>query len=143
MSSSHPPPLSVVLFWLGRAEGFGRGQLRAWCIIADTRYEDGSVYIGRHSDTAENRVIAAVSLGAERTLVFTPRLPPKPILTTLSSTEKRELEGRSSMKLRYVLILSCLIVTEADGRLGNGSLLVMRPPTQEYWKVRAERGSVS
>lgn len=102
---------------------------------ADTRYEDGSVYIGRHSDTAENRVIAAVSLGAERTLVFTPRLPPKSILSTLSPAEKRELEGRRSIKLRYVLILSCSTLALADDRLENGSLLVMRPPTQEYWKV--------
>lgn len=69
--------------------------------IADTSYDDGSVYIGRHSDTAENRVIAAVSLGSARTLVFTPRAPPRHVLSSLSSAEVRALEGRHSVKLRY------------------------------------------
>lgn len=60
------------------------------------------MYIGRHSDTAENRVIAAVSLGAERTLVFTPRLPPRQTLAALPASGRRELENRRSVKLRYV-----------------------------------------
>ncbi|KAG9016095.1 hypothetical protein FRB93_011569 [Tulasnella sp. JGI-2019a] len=37
------------------------------------RYEDGSIYIGKHSDTPENKVIASLSLGAERTFIMTPR----------------------------------------------------------------------
>ncbi|EJT51973.1 hypothetical protein A1Q1_06779 [Trichosporon asahii var. asahii CBS 2479] len=87
---------------------------------ADLSYDDGSVYIGRHSDTAENKVIAAVSLGSPRTLVFTPRPPPRSVMGTLSTEEKRELNGRRSVKLR----------------LESGSLLVMRPPTQDYWKTQ-------
>lgn len=71
---------------------------------ADLSYEDGSVYIGRHSDTAENKVIAAVSLGSPRTLVFTPRPPPRAVLSALSAAQKRELDGRSSVKLRFVSI---------------------------------------
>ncbi|KZO99127.1 hypothetical protein CALVIDRAFT_534674 [Calocera viscosa TUFC12733] len=37
------------------------------------RYEDGSVSIGRHSDTLENKVIASISLGAERQFILRPR----------------------------------------------------------------------
>lgn len=103
---------------------------------ADLRYEDGSVYIGRHSDTAENKVIAAVSLGSPRTLVFTPRPPPRSVLGTLSTEQKRELEGRRSVKLRHVPTFGYRSLDTADDRLESGSLLVMRPPTQDYWKVR-------
>jgi alkylated DNA repair dioxygenase AlkB len=34
------------------------------------RYDDGEVYIGLHADNLENRVIATVSLGAERTFIM-------------------------------------------------------------------------
>jgi alkylated DNA repair dioxygenase AlkB len=34
------------------------------------RYDSGDVYIGLHSDNLENRVIATVSLGAERTFIM-------------------------------------------------------------------------
>ena len=34
------------------------------------RYDSGEVYIGLHSDTLENKVIATVSLGAERTFIM-------------------------------------------------------------------------
>jgi len=37
------------------------------------RYEDGSVSIGRHSDTLENKVIASISLGAERQFIMRPK----------------------------------------------------------------------
>ncbi|KAG8898216.1 hypothetical protein FRB99_007593 [Tulasnella sp. 403] len=37
------------------------------------RYDDGSVYIGKHSDNLENKVIASLSLGAERTFIMSPR----------------------------------------------------------------------
>ncbi|KZT54972.1 hypothetical protein CALCODRAFT_437771 [Calocera cornea HHB12733] len=37
------------------------------------RYEDGGVSIGRHSDTLENKVIASISLGAERQFILRPR----------------------------------------------------------------------
>lgn len=37
------------------------------------RYEDGSVSIGRHSDTLENKVIASISLGAERQFILRPK----------------------------------------------------------------------
>jgi alkylated DNA repair dioxygenase AlkB len=34
------------------------------------KYDDGDVYIGLHADNLENRVIATVSLGAERTFIM-------------------------------------------------------------------------
>lgn len=111
-------------------------QLRSRRLQADLSYDDGSVYIGRHSDTAENKVIAAVSLGSPRTIVFTPRPPPRSVLGTLSTEEKRELNGRRIVKLRYVSIFGYHSLDAADDRLESGSLLVMRPPTQDYWKVR-------
>jgi len=49
----------------GEATGFNHVMLN--------RYDDGSVYIGKHSDTKENKVIASLSLGAPRTFTMTPR----------------------------------------------------------------------
>ncbi|KAF8312508.1 hypothetical protein DL93DRAFT_2206397 [Clavulina sp. PMI_390] len=69
------------------------------------RYEDGSVYIGRHSDTKENNVIASLTLGAERTFVMTPA------------------KKSQSSKVKPV-----------KWTLGNGSLLVMQGDTQLNWK---------
>lgn len=34
------------------------------------KYDSGDVYIGLHADNLENRVIATVSIGAERTFVM-------------------------------------------------------------------------
>ena len=34
------------------------------------KYDSGDVYIGLHADSLENRVIATVSLGAERTFIM-------------------------------------------------------------------------
>nr|XP_031857833.1 uncharacterized protein CI109_006776 [Kwoniella shandongensis]KAA5524905.1 hypothetical protein CI109_006776 [Kwoniella shandongensis] len=84
------------------------------------RYDDGSVYIGRHSDNLNNLVIASVSLGAERTFIMSPRLPSKARKSgTKANIEEIGLEGRKNVK--WIL--------------GNGSLVVMQGRTQEYWKV--------
>ncbi|KAG8956818.1 hypothetical protein FRC04_000296 [Tulasnella sp. 424] len=75
------------------------------------RYDDGSVYIGKHSDNLENKaskfetdtpVIASLSLGAERTFIMSPR------------------KGFNAEKKKWVL--------------ANGSLLVMQGDTQRNWK---------
>ncbi|KAG8752920.1 hypothetical protein FRC11_007883 [Ceratobasidium sp. 423] len=75
------------------------------------KYEDGSVYIGRHSDTKENKIIASVSLGAIRTFIMTPKSTPrnKGNNSTPSGTKRWD--------------------------LANGSLVVMQGDTQENWKV--------
>lgn len=85
------------------------------------RYDDGSVYIGRHRDYKENKVclievsdsitnkrgnqvIASLSLGAERTFIMTP--------------DPKNKQGKA---VKWVL--------------KNGSLLIMQGDTQTNWKV--------
>lgn len=48
----------------------------------------------RHSDTRENKVIASLSLGAARTFIMTPRLPPREAGIVLTPARKKELEAR-------------------------------------------------
>ncbi|KAG9121461.1 hypothetical protein FRC07_002581 [Ceratobasidium sp. 392] len=79
------------------------------------RYEDGSVYIGKHSDTKENKVIASVSLGAVRTFIMTPKV---------TARNKASASAKSTVK-RW--------------DMANGSLFVMQGDTQENWKDAIER----
>ncbi|KAK1924411.1 hypothetical protein DB88DRAFT_433098, partial [Papiliotrema laurentii] len=81
------------------------------------RYDDGSVYIGRHSDNLNNLVIASVSLGAERTFILSPRLPAK------NGREEDE-ETMAALQDRE----------NVKWTLENGSLVVMQGRTQEFWK---------
>ncbi len=88
------------------------------------RYADGDVYIGRHSDTRENRIIASLSLGAERTFVLTPRLPPG---GGLSAERRKALERRSGT--RFPMAHRSMVVMQgragkrvADGRKDAGLL---------------------
>ncbi|CAE6418864.1 unnamed protein product [Rhizoctonia solani] len=75
------------------------------------KYEDGSVYIGKHSDTNENKVIASVSLGAVRTFIMSPK----------STGRSKGSKSATSGTRRW--------------DLANGSLVVMQGDTQENWKV--------
>ncbi|CAE6385282.1 unnamed protein product [Rhizoctonia solani] len=74
------------------------------------KYEDGSVYIGKHSDTKENKVIASVSLGAVRTFIMSPK------------TAGRNKGSKSALR------------ESKRWDLANGSLVVMQGDTQENWK---------
>ncbi|CAO1635302.1 unnamed protein product [Parajaminaea phylloscopi] len=87
-------------------------------------YEDGSVYIGKHSDNLENRVIVTVSLGAQRSWIMT-RKPPRG-----AKAESK----RSGVKL-----------PKPETRrwpLENGSLLVMQGDCQKEWyhEIPREKG---
>ncbi|WWC61679.1 uncharacterized protein I303_104264 [Kwoniella dejecticola CBS 10117] len=85
------------------------------------KYEDGSVYIGKHSDNLNNLVIASVSLGAERKFIMSPRLPGKSGKNAggqLTKEDEQNLKGRKNV----------------SWTLGNGSLVVMQGRTQEFWK---------
>ncbi|OCF36695.1 hypothetical protein I316_01291 [Kwoniella heveanensis BCC8398] len=53
------------------------------------RYDDGSVYIGKHSDNLNNLVIASVSVGAKRTFIMSPRLPNKARARTGKSVQSK------------------------------------------------------
>lgn len=96
-------------------------------LVMLNQYQDGKEYIGKHRDTKENRVshhhaifieecrlyrnkvIASLSLGAERAFIFTPG--------------KKVAEQGASMQ-RF--------------RLAGGSLLVMQGDTQRNWTVRSQ-----
>ncbi|KAG8720348.1 hypothetical protein FRC08_000501 [Ceratobasidium sp. 394] len=73
------------------------------------RYEDGSVYIGKHSDNKENKVIASVSLGAVRTFIMTPKVSARNKSAPVKGAAKK-------------------------WDMANGSLFVMQGDTQENWK---------
>jgi alkylated DNA repair dioxygenase AlkB len=113
------PPL------LERIRGLVEARLGArFGTVMLNRYADGDVYIGRHSDTRENRIIASLSLGAERTFVLTPRLPPG---GGLSAARKRALERRSGT--RFLMAHGSMVVMQgragrcvADGRPDTGLL---------------------
>ncbi|QRV72286.1 2OG-Fe(II) oxygenase family protein [Ceratobasidium sp. AG-Ba] len=74
------------------------------------RYEDGNVYIGKHSDNKENKVIASVSLGAVRTFIMTPKI---------TARNKHAAPAKGTAK-RW--------------DMANGSLFVMQGDTQANWK---------
>ncbi|WWC89518.1 uncharacterized protein L201_004442 [Kwoniella dendrophila CBS 6074] len=85
------------------------------------RYDDGSVYIGKHSDNLNNLVIASVSLGAKRKFIMSPRLPGKSGKNAgreITKEMEKDLKGRKNV----------------SWSLDNGSLVVMQGRTQEFWK---------
>ena len=71
------------------------------------KYDNGTIYIGKHRDNLENRLIATVSVGAERTFIMTH--------DDASAHPDNEL-----YKKRWTL--------------ANGSLFVMQGETQKHWK---------
>ncbi|CEH11934.1 phospholipase a2 [Ceraceosorus bombacis] len=70
------------------------------------RYDDGSVYIGKHSDNLENQVIVTVSLGAERTFTF----EEKKARGVKSTVDK----ARQSRKRSLVLESGSVLVMQGD-----------------------------
>ncbi|BGP44053.1 hypothetical protein JCM10449v2_008110 [Rhodotorula kratochvilovae] len=78
-------------------------------------YEDGGVYIGKHRDNRENRVIASLSLGAPRTFILTHDRPPPSV------------DPASALQYTHRL------------QLASGSLLVMQGATQQRWKHEIPR----
>lgn len=77
------------------------------------RYDDGSVHIGKHRDNKENKIIAAVSIGAERDFIMThDRYGKEP--------EDADNKDGKVMRKRWTL--------------GDGSLVLMAGQTQTFWK---------
>jgi alkylated DNA repair dioxygenase AlkB len=72
--------------------------------------DNGAVHLGPHRDNKENRVIASLSLGAERDFV----------LTHDKHTKGEDEVDGLLMKKRFPL--------------KNGSLFIMQGDTQEHWK---------
>ena len=73
------------------------------------RYDDGSIYIGRHSDNIENKVIVTVSLGADRSWIMERKQP----------RGQKASSPQDKIKKRWTL--------------GGGSLLVMQGQTQKFY----------
>ncbi|WVQ99252.1 hypothetical protein IAU59_006384 [Kwoniella sp. CBS 9459] len=98
------------------------------------RYDDGSVYIGKHSDNLNNLVIASVSVGAERTFIMSPRMPSKARQARVAMSNEGQ-RGLGSNDLRVDLHDEKLTGRKnVKWVLGNGSLVVMQGRTQEFWK---------
>ncbi len=77
------------------------------------RYDDGSIYIGKHSDNIENKVIVTVSLGADRSWIMERKAPRG------QRAKEAAQEGEDKIKKRWTL--------------AGGSLLVMQGQTQKYY----------
>lgn len=110
---------------VGRDDDCSRATTRGFNHLMLNRYDDGTIYIGRHRDVKENnvsdgeiqymlfalplqrsllQVIASLSLGAERAFIMTP---------------SKKISGAEPLRLT----------------LGNGSLLIMQGDTQNNWKA--------
>ncbi|KAN0066404.1 hypothetical protein ACQY0O_000498 [Thecaphora frezii] len=110
MHSPFPPLLNHIASLLCRDDCLGPEVRFNHCML--NRYDDGSVYIGRHSDNCENKVIVTVSLGADRSWIMERKSPRRRAQADPSDEEKR-------VKQRWIL--------------GNGSLLVMQGDTQKHY----------
>ncbi|GAK62519.1 DNA methylase [Moesziomyces antarcticus] len=102
-----PPLLNHIASLISSDDCLGSEVRFNHCML--NRYEDGSIYIGRHSDNIENKVIVTVSLGADRSWIMERKQPRKG--STQPSSEK--------VKKRWML--------------AGGSLLVMQGQTQKFY----------
>ncbi|SPO19799.1 uncharacterized protein UTRI_00191_B [Ustilago trichophora] len=64
LHSPFPPLLDHIASLLSADECLGSEVRFNHCML--NRYDDGSIYIGKHSDNLENKVIVTASLGANR-----------------------------------------------------------------------------
>ncbi|KAF9526333.1 hypothetical protein CPB83DRAFT_857932 [Crepidotus variabilis] len=102
-------------------------------------YEDGTVYIGNHRDNPENKVIASLSLGAERTFVMThdsktKKTIKKAATTELSTSKKGKRKAETLQDSTPSSTESSVSVLQKRWILGSGSLVIMQGDTQKFWK---------
>lgn len=103
-----PPLLNHIASLLSSDDCLGSEVRFNHCML--NRYDDGSIYIGRHSDNIENKVIVTVSLGADRSWIMERKSP---------RSKKSEENPQDKVKKRWML--------------AGGSLLVMQGQTQKYY----------
>ncbi|SYW76685.1 uncharacterized protein UBRO2_01522 [Ustilago bromivora] len=103
-----PPLLDHIASLLSTDECLGSEVRFNHCML--NRYDDGSIYIGRHSDNIENKVIVTVSLGADRSWIMERKQP---------RGSKGAIEEKDKVKKRWTL--------------AGGSLLVMQGQTQNFY----------
>ncbi|KAF8340572.1 uncharacterized protein EI90DRAFT_2966451 [Cantharellus anzutake] len=94
------------------AEGEGNN-LTGFNHVMLNKYDDGSVYIGQHSDSRENKVIASLSLGAPRTFIMTPR------------------KGSPGEKLKWTLDNGSLMIMQGDTQLNWKHKIPKEPKVKE------------
>ncbi|KAJ3511755.1 hypothetical protein NLJ89_g3907 [Agrocybe chaxingu] len=117
-------------------------------------YEDGTVYIGNHRDSPENKVIASVSLGAPRTFIMTqdPKAQKRKANhanpSSVENVERSDITPKSGTPTRFESSSSRKrpadhqsieepaprFVIRKSWILAPGSLVVMQGDTQKYWK---------
>lgn len=97
-------------------------------------YENGSVYIGRHRDNVEERVIASLSLGAPRTFIMTHDGYKLSKQTTASSHKTRSSRRSKATSNNPEEDSSSASLQRKRWTLDAGSLVVMQGETQHFWK---------
>jgi alkylated DNA repair dioxygenase AlkB len=110
MHSPFPPLVEKIAARLSTKECLGEEVKFNHCML--NMYEDGNIYIGKHSDNVENKVIVTVSLGAERTWIMEEKVKRKKD----ANGNKEKVQGK---KYKWTL--------------GNGSLLVMQGDVQKLY----------
>ncbi|SPO20715.1 uncharacterized protein UTRI_00191 [Ustilago trichophora] len=128
LHSPFPPLLDHIASLLSTDECLGSEVRFNHCML--NRYDDGSVYIGKHSDNLENKVIVTVSLGADRSWIMERKQP-------RGNKAKEQQGGHDRVKKRWTL--------------AAGSLLVMQGQTQKFYtheipkelKVKGPRISIT
>ncbi|SNX81467.1 uncharacterized protein MEPE_00172 [Melanopsichium pennsylvanicum] len=132
--SGHPvqlhspfPPLLNHIASLLCTDGCLGSQVRFnHCML--NKYENGSIFIGKHSDNIENKVIVTISLGADRSWIMQRK------------SQSAELQSDNTH-----------IMLRKRWTLKGGSLLVMQGQTQKFYthqipkelKVKAPRISIT
>lgn len=111
MHSPFPPLLEQIAARLATKDCLGEEVKFNHCML--NMYEDGNIYIGKHSDNVENKVIVTVSLGAERTWIMEEKKKRKK--NSIGNQEKQ----KPGKKFKWIL--------------GNGSLLVMQGDVQRLY----------
>lgn len=123
-----PPLLNHIASLLSSADCLGEEVRFNHCML--NRYDDGSIYIGRHSDNIENKVIVTVSLGADRSWIMERKSPRR-------KAGQKKVGDEDKVKKRWML--------------AGGSLLVMQGQTQKFYtheipkelKVKGPRISIT
>ncbi|GAA5845895.1 hypothetical protein JCM9279_002416 [Rhodotorula babjevae] len=108
-------------------------------------YEDGGVYIGKHRDNRENRVIASLSLGQPRTFVLTHTNPPPPSSASAPLTAAPAPSPSASPTSPSTALAPLAPPPQPEllyahrSTLASGSLLVMQGAMQQHWKHEVPR----
>jgi alkylated DNA repair dioxygenase AlkB len=133
MHSPFPPLIQEIADRLSSSDCLGEAVGFNHCML--NRYENGNIYIGKHSDNLENKVIVTVSLGAPRTFILERKKPraskanSKAALAKAAQSffEPRKADEKANSDAQSQACTQKKLV------LGNGSLLVMQGDTQKNY----------